>query len=83
MQSLVTRSIGRVSLELPNKAYDRLIELAPDQPMLKVQKASYTGFKNWRYQRSAGSALASLPASMADDYRRALSWRLEFALDGS
>jgi serine/threonine protein kinase/cytochrome c-type biogenesis protein CcmH/NrfG len=63
-----------------NDAYDRLIELAPDQPMLKVQKASYIASETGDISLLR-SALASLPASMADDID-VLSWRVRFALDG-
>jgi TolB-like protein/Tfp pilus assembly protein PilF len=63
-----------------NDAYDRLIELAPDQPMLKVQKASYIASETGD-NSLLRTALASLPASMADDIG-VLSWRVRFALDG-
>jgi serine/threonine protein kinase/Tfp pilus assembly protein PilF len=62
-----------------NEAYDRLIELAPDQPMLKVQKASYIASETGN-NALLRSALASLPASMADDIG-VLCWRLRLALD--
>ena len=62
------------------QAYDRLIGLLPDQPMLKVQKASYIASKSGD-NTLLRSALTALPASMADDIV-VLCWRLRFALDG-
>ena len=60
-------------------AYDRLIELVPDQPMLKVQKANMVAWKSGD-STLLGLALEALPISMADD-NEALCWRLRFALD--
>jgi tetratricopeptide (TPR) repeat protein len=62
------------------QAYDRLIELVPNQPMLKVQKAAIVRAKSGD-ATSLRLALAGLPISMADD-TGALCWRLRFALDG-
>jgi len=62
------------------QAYDRLIELVPDEPMLKVQKAAIIRAKSGD-ATSLRLALAGLPRSMADD-TGALCWRLRFALDG-
>jgi len=61
------------------KAFDRAIDLAPDQPMLKVQKAL-----DFNFQRSADadalrSAIAALPVSMAND-RNMVNLRLILAL---
>jgi serine/threonine protein kinase/Tfp pilus assembly protein PilF len=61
------------------KAFDLLIELLPDQPMLKVVKAYRLQAKNGD-RTPLRSALAALPASMAND-NRVLCWRLRFALD--
>jgi tetratricopeptide (TPR) repeat protein len=60
------------------KAYDRLIELLPDQPILKVEKAFRRYFENGD-AGPARSALAALPASLADD-ANVLGWRLDQAL---
>ena len=60
------------------EAYDRLIELVPDKPMLKVARA----FDIARQSGDAApvrSALAAVPASMDDD-TGVLCWRLRFAL---
>jgi len=62
------------------KAYDRAIELAPDQPMLKVEKALYVGRQKTGDDTPLRSAIAALPASLADD-RDVLSYRLICALD--
>jgi serine/threonine protein kinase len=61
------------------QAYDRLIEIVPDQPMLKVQKAAIVR-ANTGDATSLRLALAGLPTSMADE-TGALCWRLRFALD--
>jgi tetratricopeptide (TPR) repeat protein len=49
------------------QAYDRAIELAPDQPILKVQKALLFNFETTGDTRPLRSAIAGLPASMAND----------------
>jgi TolB-like protein/Tfp pilus assembly protein PilF len=61
------------------QVYDRLIELVPDQPMLKVQKASHLASKSGE-ATPLRLALDALPTSMADD-RGVLCWRLRFALN--
>jgi serine/threonine protein kinase/Tfp pilus assembly protein PilF len=61
------------------QVYDRLIGLAPDQPMLKVQKASVTSFMETGDYAALRAAIAALPASLADD-RTVLSLRLGLAL---
>ena len=60
--------------------YDQLIELLPDQPMLKVQKAFNVTFMKTGDGTALQSAIAALPASMAED-REVLSLRLTLALD--
>jgi serine/threonine protein kinase len=60
------------------QAWDRLIELMPDQPMLKVEKASELLAKNGD-RTPLRSALAVIPASMADD-TSVLCIRLRLAL---
>jgi cytochrome c-type biogenesis protein CcmH/NrfG len=62
------------------QAYDRLIELLPNQPMLKVQKAAIVRAKSGD-ATSLRLALEGLPTTMAND-TGALCWRLRFALDG-
>jgi serine/threonine protein kinase len=59
--------------------FNGLIELHPDQPMHKVQKAAFFTFFETGDDVTVRSAIAALPASMADD-RGVLSLRLEFAL---
>jgi TolB-like protein/Tfp pilus assembly protein PilF len=61
------------------KAYERLIELTPDQPMLKVQAAFNVTFMKTGDRSAFQSAVATVPASMAED-RALLSLRLNFAL---
>ncbi len=60
-------------------AFDRAIELAPDQPMLKVQKAAAFNLNNTGDTRPLRSAIAGLPASMAND-RNIINQRLLLAL---
>jgi serine/threonine protein kinase/Tfp pilus assembly protein PilF len=62
------------------KVYGRLIELLPDQPILEVQKAFNVTFMNTGDGTAFRSAIAALPASLADD-RNVLSLRLCFALN--
>jgi tetratricopeptide (TPR) repeat protein len=61
------------------KTFDRLIDLLPDQPLLKVEKATIP----WMMSANDGparSAIAALPASIAED-RSVLTVRLSLALD--
>jgi tetratricopeptide (TPR) repeat protein len=61
-----------------DKAYDRLIELLPDQPMLKVEKAAIPLTKDGD-MGPLRSAVAALPLSLADD-TDALAIRLGVAV---
>jgi len=61
-----------------DEAYDRTIELAPDRPMLKVQKAN-ANFLKTGDDTPVRATIAALPKSMADD-RSMLAYRLNFAL---
>jgi serine/threonine protein kinase/tetratricopeptide (TPR) repeat protein len=62
------------------QAFDRLIALLPDQPLLKVEKAWLTTFMKTGDEQAVWSAINALPASMADD--RGLLWsRLNLALN--
>jgi serine/threonine-protein kinase len=67
-------------LSAAEQAFDRLIELVPDQPRFKVQKAYIVAMKTGD-DAQLESALAAIPASMDDD-TDVLSWRLRFALNG-
>ena len=60
------------------QVFDRLIGLAPDQPMLKVQKASVISFMETGDDAPLRAAIAGLPASLTDD-RTVLSLRLGLA----
>jgi TolB-like protein/Tfp pilus assembly protein PilF len=59
--------------------FDRLIELRPDQPILRVQKPVFVTFFKTGDDTAVRSAIAALPESMADD-RGALTLRLTFAM---
>ena len=61
------------------QAYDRVIELRPDQPMLKLEKELYTGFLKNGDTSAVWSAIRALPPSVAGT-SDALSSRLELAL---
>jgi tetratricopeptide (TPR) repeat protein len=55
--------------------FDRAIDLAPDQPMLKVLKAFFVTFMETGDDTAFRSVLATLPASRAED-RDVVTWRL-------
>jgi serine/threonine protein kinase/tetratricopeptide (TPR) repeat protein len=61
------------------QAFDRVIELRPDLPILKARKPLYVTFYETGDDSAVRSAIGGLPASMADD-RGVLSLRLKFAL---
>jgi tetratricopeptide (TPR) repeat protein len=61
------------------QAFDRLIEVDPDQPIVEVQKPLFVTFLETGDDTAVRSAITALPASMADD-RGVLSLRLAFAL---
>jgi tetratricopeptide (TPR) repeat protein len=61
------------------QAFDRMIELRPDLPILKVKKPLYVTFYKTGDDTAVRSAIVALPASMAGD-RGVLSLRLKFAL---
>ena len=61
------------------QAYDRLIVLAPDQPMIRVAKASVVTLDKTGDYAELRSAIEALPASMADD-RDVLRLRLNLEL---
>jgi len=61
------------------QAFDRLINLRPDQPIIKAQKPLYVTFYKTGDDTAVRSAIAALPVSMADD-KGVLSLRLMFAL---
>ena len=66
-------------LSAAGEAYDRAIDLAPDHPILKVLKAYYVTLAKTGDDTAFRSALAALPASMAED-RDVVTWRLGCAL---
>ena len=59
--------------------FNRLIKLAPDLPMIKVQKAYVVDFNARGDITAVESALAELPKTLAND-REALSLQLVFAI---
>ncbi len=59
------------------ETFDRLTELRPDQPILRTQKPFVLYYETGD-NTAIGTALAALPASVADD-RGVLSLRLAFA----
>jgi serine/threonine protein kinase len=60
------------------QAYNRAIDLSPDHPIIKVQKALWITLKTGNIT-VLRSAIAALPPSIAHD-RGVLSWRLTCAL---
>jgi serine/threonine protein kinase/Tfp pilus assembly protein PilF len=61
------------------RTYDRLIELVPDQPEVRVQRAYIAAMKNGD-DSALRSALVAAPTSMSGD-TGVLSWRLRSALN--
>ena len=61
------------------QAFDRWIELRPDQPILKAQKPAFTAYLDTGDDALVRSALAALPSSLTED-RNAINLRLVFAL---
>jgi serine/threonine protein kinase len=61
------------------QAFDRMIELRPDLPILKVKKPLYVTFYKTGDDTAVRSAIVALPTAMAGD-RGVLSLRLKFAL---
>jgi TolB-like protein len=61
------------------QAFDRVIELRPDLPILKARKPLYVTFYKTGDDKAVRSAIVALPASMAGD-RGVISLRLKFAL---
>ncbi|MFY9987159.1 MAG: tetratricopeptide repeat protein, partial [Chthoniobacterales bacterium] len=59
--------------------FDRLIELRPDEPLLKTTKALFVNYYETGDDSAFWTAIAALPASMADD-RPAINLQLMFAL---
>ncbi|MFZ0502274.1 MAG: protein kinase, partial [Chthoniobacterales bacterium] len=61
------------------RAFDGLLELQPDQPMLRAQKAIYVGFMKDGDDSAIWSAIGPIPSS-AGGVTAALPLRLTFAL---
>ncbi len=59
--------------------YDRLIELRPNEPFFKVEKAVLVTYYETGNVTAVKAAFAALPASIAND-RPVLSQQLSFAL---
>jgi tetratricopeptide (TPR) repeat protein len=91
MYAVIDLDPRNAMVELPNtlsqnrqfsaasRQFDRTIELAPDRPMLKVFKAFFVTFFGTGNVAAVQSALAALPASIAEN-RDVLTWRLTVAL---
>ena len=61
------------------QAFDRMIDLRPDLPILKVRKQLYVTFYETGDDSAVRAAITALPTSMSSD-RGVLSLRLMFAL---
>jgi TolB-like protein len=66
-------------LDAAGQAFNRAIDLAPDEPIFKILKAYWVTFMKTGSTTAIGSAITTLPASMADDLD-VLSYRLICAL---
>ncbi len=78
VENLASTFWGLHQFRAAEQMYDRLIELRPNEPILKPEKAVVTYIETGD-DTAVKAALAALPASMADD-RAALDWKLWFAL---
>jgi len=79
IQELAETLFNTRQFRAAEQAFDRLIDLRPDQPILKVQKPLFVTFYETGDDIAVRAAIAALPASMADA-REVLSLRLMFAL---
>ena len=79
IQELAETLFNTRQFRAAEQAFDRLIDLRPDQPILKVQKPLFVTFYETGDDTAVRAAIAALPASMADG-REVLSLRLMFAL---
>lgn len=79
VESLAETLVTTHQFRAAEQMYNRLIELRPDDPILKVEKPVQITYYETGDSRAVHTALAALPASMADD-RSVLCLRLEFAI---
>ena len=79
IQELAETLFNTRQFRAAEQAFDRLIDLRPDQPILKVQKPLFVTFYETGDDTAVRAAIAALPASMADA-REVLALRLMFAL---
>jgi serine/threonine protein kinase/Flp pilus assembly protein TadD len=79
IQELAETLFNTRQFRAAEQAFDRLIDLRPDQPILKVQKPLFVTFYETGDDTAVRAAIAALPASMADA-REVLSLRLMLAL---
>jgi tetratricopeptide (TPR) repeat protein len=61
------------------QTFDRAIDLAPDQPLLKVEKAFFADFLKTGDDSEFRSAIEALPKQLADS-DKVLTWRLYLCL---
>jgi tetratricopeptide (TPR) repeat protein len=61
------------------QAYNRAIELSPDEPRLKVEKALEIGYQSNANVSAPSSEIAALPTELQND-RGVFTWRLSLAL---
>ncbi|HTD15195.1 MAG TPA: TIR domain-containing protein [Chthoniobacterales bacterium] len=78
VQNLASTLYGLRQFRAAEQMYDRLIELRPDEPIVKAEKAVAISYFATGDDTAVKAALAAFPASMADD-RAALSVHLWFA----
>ena len=79
LYQLAVSLYGTREVRAAERAFDRLLELQPDQPMLTAQKAIYAGFMKNGDDSAIWSAIGPLPSS-AGGTTAALPLRLSFAL---
>jgi TolB-like protein/predicted Zn-dependent protease len=78
VENLASTLFGLRQFRAAEQMLDRLIELRPNEPILKAEKGVAITYFETGDDTAVKAALAALPASMADD-RGALSLRLWFA----
>jgi TolB-like protein/Tfp pilus assembly protein PilF len=79
MKSLANLFFLTRQFSAAEQAYNRAIELSPDQPLLRVEKELEVAYQKSANVSAPSSEIAALPTSLEND-RGVLTWRLSLAL---
>jgi len=79
IQSLAISLFYMRQFHAAEQTYDRIIELSPGQPILKVQKAFFVTSMKTGDDAGFWSAIAALPPSIAED-PGVVCWQMNYAL---